>query len=238
MKRQGSRIMIGTLSALTVLALAAVSGCGNNSSGESVNVAGRLASADGAGDLSGQWVLNKNESEFPFRNGKGMRGDCPDSTKWQMRRDRRQSGECPDSARWGQGHGKGMRGDCPEGMKGDRPMRGQHGARGPMTMTIAQTDSTVEITGMRGFTRLLYTDGRAIAPNHDRAPEGAEVRATWNAEGKLVVEHSGPRGGKRIETFSLSGDGKQLIVAVHHDPAGDREARDFRRVYDAAVSDN
>jgi hypothetical protein len=112
------------------------------------------------------------------------------------------------------------------------------GRRGPMTMTISQTDSTVEITGPQGRTHTLFTDGRVMTPQNDRAPEGAEIRAIWDSEGQLVVNHSGPRGGTRIETFSLSADGKQLIIATHVDPAGEREEHDFRRVYDAAPASN
>jgi len=194
-----------TLSA--ILALGVFAGCGNNASGDNAATLGTvsaLASTNGATDLSGTWILNKDLSDRPHR---------PDSTSrpegWRHHRGR---GPHPDS------------------------LRGEHPMRGPLTLAIVQTDSTVAITGPRGRTRTLYTDGRVMTPLYERAPEGVEIRASWNSEGQLVVEHKGPKGGTRTETFSLSADGEQLFIATHVDPAGDREARDFRRVFDAASS--
>jgi hypothetical protein len=205
-----SRTVAGlTLSA--ILALGVFAGCGNNASGDDVETLGTVsapASTNGATDLSGTWAFNKELSDMPQR---------------------------PDSARhWGGFRGRGEHRECPDSMQGERPSRGQMG--GPIT--IAQTDSTVVITGPRRRSRTLYTDGRMMTPQSDRAPGGAELRASWNSEGHLVVEHKGPKGGTRTETFSLAAEGKQLVIATHLDPAGDREAKDFRRVFDAASSGN
>lgn len=225
-------IVLSTALALSIGALSfSMTGCGGDAASENSANIGKLASADGATDLTGTWVLNKDLSDPPPRRPDSARGmHHPDGPPPDSGRGWRRHGGGPDSARWAR-----MRDSIPDSLRGFGPGRGP---RGPMSMTIAQTDSTVEITGPRGRTRILYTDGRVMTPQNDRAPEGAEIRAIWNSEAQLVVTHTGPRGGMRSETFSLSADGKQLIIATHVDPAGEREARDFRRVFDAASSSN
>ena len=230
--RNGKAIALSAALALTAGALLfGATGCGGDASSDNSTTAGKMASADGATDLTGTGVLNKDLSDPPPRRPDRARGmHHPDGPPPDSGRGWRRHGGGPDSARWAR-----MRDSIPDSLRGFGPGRGP---RGPMSMTIAQTDSTVEITGPRGRTRILYTDGRVMTPQNDRAPEGVEIRAIWNSEGQLVVTHTGPRGGTRSETFSLSADGKQLIIAVHVDPAGDHEARDFRRVFDAASASN
>lgn len=225
-------VALSTALALSIGALSfGVAGCGGDASSDNSTNIGKLASADGATDLSGTWVLNKDLSDAPPRRPDSARGmQRPDGPPPDSGRGWRRHGGGPDSARWAR-----LRDSIPDSLRGQGPGRGP---RGPMSMTIAQTDSTVEITGPRGRTRTLYTDGRVMTPQNDRAPEGVEIRAIWNSEGQLVVTHTGPKGGTRSETFSLSADGEQLIIATHVDPFGDREARDFHRVFDAASSSN
>lgn len=225
-------VALSTALALSIGALAfGVAGCGGDASSDSSANISKLASADGATDLSGTWVLNKDLSDAPPHRPDSARGwHQPDGPRPDSGHSWRRHDGPPDSARWAR-----RRENFPDSLRGQGPGRGP---RGPMSMTIAQTDSTVEMTGPRGRTRTLYIDGRVMTPQNDRAPEGVEIRAIWNSEGQLVVTHTGPRGGTRIETFSLSADGEQLIIATHVDPAGDREARDFRRVFDAASASN
>jgi len=220
--------------ALSIGALAfSVVGCGGDASSDNSASIGKLASADGATDLSGTWVFNKDLSDHPRRPDSAGRPDGwqrPDSSRrpdgWQ----RPDSSGRPDGWRRGDGRrGRGPHADSSR--EGRRP-------RGPMTFVIEQTDSTVAITGPREHTRTLYTDGRVITRQRDDDKPGAQVMASWNTEGQLVVTRTGPKGGARIETFSLSADGQQLIIATHADPAGDREARDLRRVFDVATSGN
>lgn len=228
--RNGKAIALSAALTLTAVALLfGATGCGGDASSDNSATAGKLASADGAGDLTGTWVLNKDLSDRPQLpdSGRGFGhhdGPPPDSGHgW------RRHGGMPDSARWAR-----LRDSIPDSLRGPGP----RGMRGPISMTIVQTDSTVDITGPRGRTRTLYTDGRVMTPQNDRAPEGVEIRAIWNAEGQLVVTHTGPLGGTRTETFALSADGKQLIITTHVDPAGDRPEHDFRRVFDAASASN
>lgn len=232
--RNGKAIALSAALALTAGALLfGATGCGGDASSDNSTTAGKVAAADGTGDLTGTWVLNKDLSDKPQRPDSGRGFGRPDGPPPDSGRGWRRHGAGPDSAHWAQ-----MRDSIPDSLRGFGPGHGPRGMRGTMTMTIAQTDSTVDITGPRGRTRTLYTDGRVMTPQNDRAPEGVEIRAIWNSEGQLVVTHTGPRGGTRSETFSLSADGKQLIIAVHVDPAGDHEARDFRRVFDAASASN
>lgn len=232
--RSGKAIALSAALALTAGALLfGATGCGGDASSDNSATVGKLASADGAGDLTGTWVLNKDLSDKPQRPDSGHGFDRPDGPPPDSGRGWRRHGGPPDSARWAR-----MRDSIPDSLRGFGPGHGPRGMRGPMTMTIAQTDSTVDITGPRGRTRTLYTDGRVMTPQHDRAPEGVEIRAIWNTEGQLVVTHVGPKGGTRTETFALSADGEQLIITTHVDPAGDRPERDFRRVFDAASASN
>ena len=204
------------VTALGVLVLGALSmginACGNNASGENSGAVGTLASTNGATDLSGTWVLNKDLSDHPRR---------PDSLH------RPDSMGNPDG--WRRRGGRGGHGPHSDSMGGGWPMRG------PMTLVIEQTDSTVAITGPRGRTRTLYTDGRVVT--HTRGDDGPEVQVTssWNDQGQLVVVKTGPRGGTHTETFSLSDNGQQLFIDTHVVPP-EREAFDFRRVFDAASS--
>lgn len=209
------RITSTALSALAIIAIVAVggiTGCGNSASGDDTAAVGTLASINDATDLSGTWILNKDLSDHPRR---------PDSL------------HRPDGANRHDGWRRhGGRGSRPDSLHGNRRMHG------PMTFVIQQTDTTVEITGPRGRTRVLYPDGRVIT--HTRGDDSLEfqVTASWNSENALVVVGTGPRGGTRTETFSLSADGRQLFIDTHVDPAGERKPRDFRRVFDAASASN
>lgn len=211
------------IAALLLLGLNAGCSGGSDPSTAMAGTAGAVASTGGLTDLTGAWTLNRDQSDAPPR---------PDSLRMR-----------------GQGQRHGAPGDsiAPEGGRRPRGMRGRHhgdsadfdggrrGPRGPMTMTIAQTDSTVTITGPRGRARTLYTDGRTMTPDGPRAPEGATVTAVWNAEGALVVTHTGPRGG-RTETFMLSPDAQQLtIVSVMQRP-DETATRTMKRVFDRSTT--
>ena len=213
MKLTRTSIAASTLVIVSALSLCGMTGCGNNASGENASTIGTLASANGATDLSGTWVLNRDLSDHPRRPDSLSRADSTGRPEgWRRHR--------------------GGRGPHPDSLHDGRHMQG------PMRFVIVQTDSTVEITGPRGRTRTLYTDGRVITHMRDDDSVGGQVSSSWNSDGQLVVEGTGPRGGTRTETFSLSADGLQLIIDTHVDPASDREPRDFRRVFDAVPSDN
>lgn len=208
-------VTAATLVIVAVLAIGGLIGCGNNASGESSTELGTLASADGASDLSGTWVLNKDLSDHPRRPDSLGRPDSTDRPDhWRRRRDRDGHGPRPDSLR-----------------------DGRH-MRGPFKLVIEQTDSTVAISGPRGRTRLIYPDGRVVTHARDNDSVAVEVTATWNSEGHLVIVGTGPKGGTRTETFALSAAGDRLIIDTRVDPASDREPRDFRRVFDSAPSGN
>lgn len=211
------------LAALLLLGLNA--GCGGSDPSTALaGSAGAVAATSGGTDLSGGWTLNRDSSDAP---------------------------PPPDSLRM-RGHGPrhGAPGDsiAPQGERRPRGMRGRHqgdsadfaggrrGPRGPMTMTIAQTDSTVTITGPRGHARTLYTDGRTMTPDGPRAPEGATVTAIWNTDGALVVTHAGPRGGRRTETFTISSDAQQLTIVSVMQHTDETATRTMKRVFDRSTT--
>lgn len=216
-----------TLAAAVVAALLLLglnAGCGGSDPSTALaGTVGAVASTGGLTDLSGGWTLNRDQSDAP---------PPPDSLR--MRGHGPRHGAPGDSmAPEGEHRPRGMRerhhGDSAESDGGRR------GPRGPMTMTIAQTDSTVTITGPRGRARTLYTDGRTMTPEGPRAPEGATVTAIWNMDGALVVTHTGPRGGRRTETFTHSSDARQLtIVSVMQHP-DDADTRTMKRVFDRST---
>jgi len=208
-----------TLLAIPAAILIGLTGCGGSSNDGQTNgqLSGALAATMATTDLTGTWKLNKDLSDPPpDRQG-------PDS----LRHGRHRPGD--QDQRFGR-HGHRPPGDslCP-------PMSDSLRMHREFSITIAQTDSTVTMTGPFGRNHTLYTDGRAMAPDGPRAPEGATISATWNAQGELVVVHTGPRGGTRTDTFSLITNGTQLVI-VSETTRPNGVERSFRRVFDAVSS--
>ncbi|HWO58383.1 MAG TPA: hypothetical protein VNN55_12565 [bacterium] len=205
----------------TLMLLGLNTGCGGSDpSAAPAGTAGAVSANAGGTDLSGGWTLNRDLSDAP---------PPPDSLRMRGHSPRRGApGDplAPEDAR----RPRGMRGR----QHGDNADfdGGRRGPRGPMTMTIAQTDSTVTITGPRGHARTLYTDGRAMTPDGPRATEGATVTATWNSDGALVITHTGPRGGRRTETFTISPDAQQLTIVSVMQRRDQTDGRTMKRVFD------
>jgi hypothetical protein len=100
-------------------------------------------------------------------------------------------------------------------------------------LTITQTGSEVTITDKEGRTRVLKTDGSKVM--EERGPGGpAEVRASWEKDGTLVVKVKPEEGPKRTESFIVSNDGKHLYVTLTLEGDGRRPERKIRRAYDPA----
>lgn len=100
-------------------------------------------------------------------------------------------------------------------------------------LTITQKEGEVTITDKEGRTRVLKTDGSKIMDDH--GPRGpAEVRASWEKDGTLVVKVKPEEGPKRTESFVVSNDGKHLYVTTILEGDGQRPERKFRRAYDPA----
>jgi hypothetical protein len=153
------------------------------------------------------------------------------SGTWKLQADSAPGGRRPDG-----GDPSGPPGGRrPEGGPGRRP----GGIPGPgleRTLTIAQTDSTVTMTGQLGPARTYFTDGREV--RHEMGDSASVVvRARWDAD-DLIIERRGEEW-TSVEAYRFDGKGPRLIVIVEITP--DEEARDrsrsFRtnRIYERAV---
>lgn len=232
------------LLAIPAVLLLGLAGCGGSSSDgqTSGRTTGALA-ASTTTDLTGTWKLNRELSDPPprrqwadsLRHGHhpyldSLGGDHhwppPDSMggdhPWPP----------PDSLR----HGFGRHHRPPMGDSLRPPMGDSLHMHGGFAMKITQTDSTVTMTGPFGREHTLYTDGRATTPQGPWGHDGATVSATWSAQSELVIVHTGPKGGTRTDTFSLTNNGSQLVITSSVKRPSDSETRSFRRVFDAVSS--
>jgi hypothetical protein len=102
----------------------------------------------------------------------------------------------------------------------------------PHALSIDQTDSTVTLVADSADTLTLATSG----PKFKQKVEGGgdiEDRARWQGN-DLVVDRSVSGGGKVVEDYLRSQDGKQLYVIVSFTGMRGRSI-EFRRVYDVSV---
>lgn len=100
-------------------------------------------------------------------------------------------------------------------------------------LTIAQKDGEVTITDPEGRIRVLKTDGSKVL--EERGPGGpAEVRASWEKDGTLIVKIKPEEGPKRTESFIVSNDGKHLYLTHVLEGDGQRPERKIRWAYDPA----
>jgi hypothetical protein len=101
----------------------------------------------------------------------------------------------------------------------------------PQTLTISETDSTVMLApdSLNGL--LLHSNGHKLKQKVEGGGD-IETKARWH-ESALVVERSVSGGGKVVEEYRRSQDGKQLYVIVDFTGMRGRSI-EFRRVYDPA----
>jgi hypothetical protein len=96
------------------------------------------------------------------------------------------------------------------------------------SLTIVQQAGQVTITDQTGHARVLKTDGSKL---RDQGAGGAaQLRASWDRDGSLVVEVRPDKGTRRTESYVVSNDGKHLYLSVTI--AGQRSQ--ILRAYDAA----
>lgn len=125
---------------------------------------------------------------------------------------------------WGRGRRSGEGGGGPEGQ----------GARESFAaldeLTIAQDEKEVRITDAAGKLRTLTTDGRKH--RDETAPRGpAEVKASWEKDGTLVVEVRPDEGPRRTESYLVSNDGQHLYVVLDLEARSQRPQLRIRRAY-------
>ncbi len=100
-------------------------------------------------------------------------------------------------------------------------------------LTITQQGDQVTITNKEGQTRVLKTDGSKI--RDEKSPGGpAELRASWDKNGFLVVEVKPDQGPKRTESYIVSNDGEHLYLTLTLEGDGRRPEIKLRRAYDPA----
>jgi len=120
----------------------------------------------------------------------------------------------------------GMRGGPGGGMGGGgRPGRDMRG--GFEEISIWQTDSTVTISTKDGRDRVLFTDARLMHVPFDSGA-GMDMRAYWNGDAELVVEHLNPERGSMKEFYSISTDGSKLTVVMQN-PLGVEHSRVYTK---------
>jgi hypothetical protein len=104
----------------------------------------------------------------------------------------------------------------------------------PHALSIDQTDSTVTLVVDSADPLTLATDGHKVRQKVEGGGD-IEDRARWQGD-NLVVDRSVSGGGKIVEDYLRSQDGKQLYVIVRFTGMRGRSI-EFRRVYDSVPAD-
>ncbi len=178
-------------------------------------------------DLSGQWALNAAQSDHP-RDMLQVR----DSSGDEPRGGRSRGGY---GGRGGFGRGRG--GGAGSGLSDEQRQRMHQTMQlafdAPAALTIAETDSSVAFALDGNAPLVLYSDGRKVTQKVEGGGD-VETRGRWQGN-DFVVERKVSGGGKVMEDYLRSQDGKQLYVIVGFEGRRGRSI-EFRRVYDGAAS--
>jgi hypothetical protein len=191
-------------------------------------------------NLSGSWVLNKDQSDDARKAIEDARGSSGQNGNGQPR----WGGGGPGGGGGGWGHGQGN----PGGNGGGGGRRGQNanGGANPFDelsqLTIDQTPSSINVTGVTG--RVLASSPAASqsqqkSSNSDSSGETASAPPPPTVEWKnsqLVVTEPQGRRGTTTRTFELSPDGRQLYVTTTIDNPRFKNPATIRFVYDPASS--
>jgi hypothetical protein len=193
-------------------------------------------------NLQGTWTLNEDLTARMRENDQqqhGSRGGSSESGGMG----RHGGGRGGGGRRGGGGGGGGFPGGSPGGSPGggtqatgeDHPAEGQRPSLAALnTLTITQKDGEVTITDQEGRARVLRTDGSKV--RDDKAPGGpAEIQASWDKDGSLVVQVRPEKGPKRTEAYIVSNDGKHLYLVLTLEGDGRRPQFKVRRAYDPAA---
>jgi len=175
-------------------------------------------------DLSGTWRFDPSRSDMPrWGDRGGPRGARPDGPGMGGRR-----GGDVDGVRRGEGLDGGRRG----GRDGDGGRRGRFGGRMPSLMEIHQDAGAVMLADSTGdpFVEIRY-DGTAPESAPSPSEDGPRVVAGIWKGASLEVSRGGPGGMSITQSFSLADGGQTLVIHNHMPAAGERPAREFKRVY-------
>jgi len=177
-------------------------------------------------NLSGSWVLNKDQSDDARKAIEDARGSSGQNGNGQPR--------------WG---GGGPGGGGGNGNGGRR--RGQNGG-GPdpldelSQLTIDQTPSSINVTGVTGRMLASFPAASQSQPKSSSDDSSGEAASAappptveWKNNQLVVIEPQGRRG-TTTRTFELSPDGKQLVVTTTIDNPRFKSPATIRFVYDPA----
>ena len=175
-------------------------------------------------NLSGNWQLNKDQSDDPEKVMKDAR-----------------SSSGGGSGRGFSGGGMGMGGRHHGGGGGSRGDNGDSSSSGGgfnerfaalETLQIDHKDPTLSITDAAGRGRTLYTDGRKTEEEHSYGGTTA-VTASWK-DGHLEVVSKPESGAKITETYAIAADHSQMTVTTKVE-GGRSGSYAIRRVYDSVA---
>lgn len=192
---------------------------------------GSIARAADNPNLAGTWKLNQNQSDNPREKMREAMGSAG-----------------PDGQGGGPGGGFGNRGGRGRG-------RGGNMFQNQSQLTIEQNGQSVKISDESGDLIAETSDNNSNNNNANDQDNSAQSSNSDQSNGQrfrgrrrgpqiaqwknnqLLIENSGPNGGKTTRTYSLSPDGKQLYVTTEmQNPRFDQPVT-FRLVYDSVKSE-
>jgi len=183
-------------------------------------------------DLSGHWAWNQGQSDNPRDMMQSRDSSAGERTRGG------------GGSRGGFGRGRGGRGGFGGGGGGYRGGGGEMSDaqrsrmrqtmdlafNAPASLVITAADSGLTLV-TEGDTLVVPANGRKVHRNATQDGDGAlDIKGRWQGN-DFVVERSVSGGGKVIEDYLRSAEGKQLFVIVTFDGGRGRSIT-FRRIYD------
>ncbi len=198
----------------------------------------RAGESAGPPDLTGAWRLDPKHSDMPQRPGGGGFGRGGGGGRMGRSGGHGGWGGGAGGGGWG-GHGGGRRGggeggpgESGAGENGGDQAGGAVGrpVRLPDLMHVTQTAAVVSFADTSGVVVREVAEVPAEADTLPHAPGAEHLSGQWKGS-KLVIQRSGPRDSKVVETISLQDKGKSLQIDTKIEPGGGRPSREFKRVY-------
>ena len=132
----------------------------------------------------------------------------------------------------GMGGGRGGRGAPPSDDAGG-PVGARAGSRPvrlPDLIHVTHTESVVSIEDSTGTVLQEITTLGGAKDTLAHAPRAQVLAGGWQGE-KLVVQRTGPGGGKATTTVAFEEKGDLLVIRTKLESSGDLPVREFKRAY-------
>jgi hypothetical protein len=199
----------------------------------------RAGESAGPPDLTGDWRLDPKHSDTPQRPGGGFGGGGGGGGGGRMGRRGGGGGGWGGGGGGWSGRGGGRHGGGGEG--GGEGGAGENGGdpsgsavgrpvRLPDLMRVTQTATVVSFADSSGAVLREIAEVPAGADTLPHAPGAEHLSGQWKGS-KLVIQRTGPRDSKIIETISLENKGRSLQIDTKIEPGSERPSREFKRVY-------